>query len=329
MTNFICIFIGIILGAKFGLLGAILGALVCNYLSEVLGDVFRGAGSSAEKIRSNIFGVTGEKKRFTVSFELNRQNFYTLCLFSILGHIAKSKGRVSKDDIAFAEFLMQDFNYSAQLKKIAKEAFRTGKIEDFPYAQVLREFHHVFGSNKLLLNGFLQIQMRAALLDAVMEVNEKTILLDIASIFHIDLRVFEEILSQEQARARFSQAYKKASEKDKQWQNYQQQKSSYQHRRDEKNQQNSGYNYHQEYRQNSAHSYSKTNRLDDAFKVIGIAKTDDFKAVKKAYSKQVNKNHPDKLAGRNLPQEEIELANKKVKEIQEAYKYICEYYGWK
>ncbi|MBP3194527.1 MAG: co-chaperone DjlA [Cardiobacteriaceae bacterium] len=325
MTNFICIFIGIILGFRFGFVGAVLGGIVGNYLAEVLGDVFRGAGSSAEKIRSNIFGVTGEKKRFTVNFELNRQSFYTLCLFSILGHIAKSKGRVSKDDIAFAEFLMRDFNYSANLKKIAKEAFRTGKIEDFPYAKVLQEFNRVFGSNKLLLNGFLQIQMRAALLDGVMEANEKTILLNIASIFHIDLRVFEEILSQEQARFRFNQNWEKASEKARQWQNYHQQKNSYQQRNHYQNHHKSREKYQQDF--NS--TYSKTNRLDDAFKVIGIARTDDFKVVKKAYSKQVNKNHPDKLAGKNLPKEEIELANKKMKEIQEAYKYICEYYGWK
>jgi len=41
--------------------------------------------------------------------------------------------------------------------------------------------------------------------------------------------------------------------------------------------------------------------------------------VKKAYRRQMNQHHPDKLVSKGLPEEMMELANKKVQDIRNAY----------
>ncbi len=62
--------------------------------------------------------------------------------------------------------------------------------------------------------------------------------------------------------------------------------------------------------------------LQDAYKLLGIDKGANDQEVKKAYRRQMNQHHPDKLVSKGLPEEMIEMANKKVQEIRTAYETI-------
>ncbi len=44
--------------------------------------------------------------------------------------------------------------------------------------------------------------------------------------------------------------------------------------------------------------------------------------VKRAYRKQMNKHHPDKLAAKGLPPEMQKMAKEKAQEIQQAWELI-------
>ncbi|MBD3669355.1 MAG: DnaJ domain-containing protein [Gammaproteobacteria bacterium] len=50
---------------------------------------------------------------------------------------------------------------------------------------------------------------------------------------------------------------------------------------------------------------------------------DDFE-VKKAYRRQMNQHHPDKLVSRGMPEEMVNLATEKTQEIKAAYELIME-----
>lgn len=68
-------------------------------------------------------------------------------------------------------------------------------------------------------------------------------------------------------------------------------------------------------------------RLQTAYQVLGIPETAGDDEVKKAYRRQMNENHPDKLLARGLPESMQELAKEKTQRIREAYEAICEHRG--
>lgn len=62
--------------------------------------------------------------------------------------------------------------------------------------------------------------------------------------------------------------------------------------------------------------------LDDAYKVLGVSPEASDAELKKAYRRQMSENHPDKLAGRGMPESMREMAEEKTQEIANAYDRI-------
>lgn len=66
---------------------------------------------------------------------------------------------------------------------------------------------------------------------------------------------------------------------------------------------------------------------EDPYEVIGIGRDADDNAVKARYRSLVIDNHPDKLMGRGVPPEFVEVANRKLAAINAAYARIAEERG--
>lgn len=67
---------------------------------------------------------------------------------------------------------------------------------------------------------------------------------------------------------------------------------------------------------------SSAKQLDDAYKILGVSPDASDDQLKKAYRKLMSENHPDKLAGRGLPESMREMAEEKTQEISHAYDVI-------
>jgi DnaJ like chaperone protein len=67
---------------------------------------------------------------------------------------------------------------------------------------------------------------------------------------------------------------------------------------------------------------STASQLEDAYKVLGVSSSDSDDHIKKVYRKLMSENHPDKLAGRGLPESMREMAEQKTREISNAYDVI-------
>ncbi|WP_417529609.1 co-chaperone DjlA [Marinobacter lipolyticus] len=67
---------------------------------------------------------------------------------------------------------------------------------------------------------------------------------------------------------------------------------------------------------------SSAQQIDDAYKALGVSPSASDADIKKAYRKLMSENHPDKLAGRGLPESMREMAEERTREISHAYDVI-------
>ncbi|TID16260.1 molecular chaperone DnaJ, partial [Avibacterium paragallinarum] len=155
-------FIGKLLGFFIGYrFGGFFGGLVGAYLGHLADKKLYELGS----VRSSFF----QRKE-------TRQSLFMQTTFAVLGHLSKSKGRVTQDDIALANNLMNQMNLDDKGRKLAQEAFNRGKDPNFPLRQVIREFCTACGQRSDLLRMFLRIQLQAAFADDHLHENEKDVL---------------------------------------------------------------------------------------------------------------------------------------------------------
>ncbi|MFC0322664.1 co-chaperone DjlA [Gallibacterium melopsittaci] len=288
--NFIGKLIGVIVGFKFGgFFGAIFGCILGHLADKKLYEL--------GNVGSSLFG-----------HRVSRQSLFMQTTFAVMGHLSKSKGRVTAEDIDLANSIMDRMQLSVDQRKQAQEAFTRGKAADFPIRQAIKEFRIGCGGRSDLLRMFLEIQIQVALSDQELHPNEKEILFIVAEELGYSSFQFEQMLAMIYAARQFSQGggfhY--------QYQQYQQQ--GYQ-------QHSGGY---QGARQNSSGP-----TLEDAYRVLGVSASDEREVVKRAYRKLMNEHHPDKLVAKGLPEEMMEIAKEKAQQIQAAYDLICKVKGWK
>lgn len=77
---------------------------------------------------------------------------------------------------------------------------------------------------------------------------------------------------------------------------------------------------YQHYQQQPRHNPRQ--HLQDAYKILEVSSTANDTEVKKAYRRQMSKNHPDKLVSKGLPPEMMRLATQKTQQIKNAYETI-------
>jgi DnaJ like chaperone protein len=74
----------------------------------------------------------------------------------------------------------------------------------------------------------------------------------------------------------------------------------------------------------SPHGPSRDQLLKEAYALLDVASDSDDATVKRAYRRLMNQHHPDKLVARGMPEEMVQIANRKSQEIRKAYDLIRE-----
>jgi len=67
--------------------------------------------------------------------------------------------------------------------------------------------------------------------------------------------------------------------------------------------------------------------LEDAYAVLGVEERASTDEVKRAYRRLLSQHHPDKLVSRGLPDEMMQIATEKTREIRAAYERVMEARG--
>jgi DnaJ like chaperone protein len=73
---------------------------------------------------------------------------------------------------------------------------------------------------------------------------------------------------------------------------------------------------------------SPQHKLEDAYTALGISSAASDAEIKQAYRRLMSQNHPDKLAGKGLPESMRQMAEERSREISTAYALIKEARGF-
>ena len=188
---------GTLLGFVFGFMflkipGAVLGLIVGHYFDRAYSQDFSQLGGFAR------FFTNPE------SFQQNAVFFHSL--FALLGHIAKADGRVTEDEIAVATQLMNELGLKNDGRKEAQNAFREGKIDNFPLESCLKDLKEACHGRRDLLQIFLEILVQAALSDGRLASAEHKVLQKAAKHLGFSSRDLDYFISSYQAQQRFRQS---------------------------------------------------------------------------------------------------------------------------
>ncbi len=251
---------GKVVGGTFGfMMGGPLGAL----LGAALGNYFDGGLSGIAFDESPGLGAT----------ERVQSVFFT-SVFTIMGYVAKSDGRITRDEIDIAEQVMSQMHLSPQQRQVAKRLFNEGKKPDFPAHEVLIQFKQECFRRRNLIQMFLEIIIATAFADGRLHNQEQAILENIAADLGYSLSQFADLLNRVTGQAHF------------------------------------------------AEQSSLQDRLTAACELLGVDASTGNAEIKKAYRRQMNQHHPDKLVAKGLPEEMVEIATQKTQDIKAAYELI-------
>jgi DnaJ like chaperone protein len=263
----------------------IIGKLLGAIFGALIGGLI---GSLLGLWIGHMFDRALAKSQFAFVFETVRdrhqiQQYFFETVFLLMGHMAKADGRVSEDEIQAARGVMQQMRLNEAQKNQAIELFGKGKEASFDVDSQVKSYVQTAHGNRMLSQMILEILVMFSMADGEMHDNEHALLLRIGLGLGFDESDVLRMLHRAQAQQHWHQS------------GYQQQGVNVPPSRD---------------------------ALKDAYEMLEVDENVTDAEVKKAYRRQMNKHHPDKLTARGMPEEMIKMATEKTQEIKAAYELI-------
>lgn len=287
--------IGAILGYIIGrgLFGAIVG-FVIGHQFDVVARRNNAAAALGRRRPGVLGGGTGAPRGDPA--ELRRAFFEAT--FQVMGHVAKSDGRVTEQEIDAAREAMRRFALSESDRRRAIELFTAGKNADFPLEGTLERLRWLTGDQSDLCRLFVQIQLEAALHGNGLGDRPRTVFVRICRTLGISPLEFASL----EAMLRMHRG---------------------------------AYGGYGPGARSGAGASGRTGgaphsaKLADAYEVLGVPATAKDAEVTRAFRKLMSQNHPDKLVAQGLPESMVTAAHERTQRILEAYETIKGHRGIK
>lgn len=264
------------------IIGAFIGARFMGFFGALIG--FFGTIYIRRKIRQGAFNPELKRRRETT---------FVQTVFTLMGALAKSDGRVSEEEIAHAEKVIARMGLTDARRQEAIDYFRQGTQPDFDLDSQLAQFNAVCGQAFNLRNVLISHLVSSAIADGKIDEAEIALLKRIGAGLGLNMAMLDALFNQARGGFGFGGA------------------GGYQNGQGYQGQSGAGYG-----RPNSA------NALNDAYSVLGVAPTDSDAQIKRKYRKLMSEHHPDKLTGQGMPEDMIEMATERAQSIQIAYDLI-------
>ena len=183
------------------ILGGILGYALTDSIFGLIVGVFLGNMLDKNAGANKGAGFDPDRKE-------KKQNAFFDATFSVLGHISKSDGHVSKQEIELAQRIMQQMRLSKEQRISAIELFNKGKHEDFNLDAALHEFREKSNGSTPLVQMFIEIQLQAVYADGTKSSSEAEILQRICQLLGYPEVLLEQLESMLFASQRSRQSYR-------------------------------------------------------------------------------------------------------------------------
>lgn len=203
--------------------------------------------------------------------------------FRVMGYLAKADGRVSELEIAAARGVMDELRLNGAQIQQAIACFTAGKMPGFDLDAELGELAHACRGRPDLTRVFLEIQVRAALRGNNLEGPVRPLMQRIAHTLEVSPLEFAHI----EAVLRIQQAAFRAG---------------------------AG-------RTGSGAPPARAG-LEEAYRVLEVSAGATDAEVEKAYRRQLQRHHPDKLKANGLPESMLAHAKQRTQQIIEAWEVI-------
>lgn len=210
------------------------------------------------------------------------QTAFFIATFSVMGYVAKADGRVSSEEISYAKHVMRHMSLNPEQRKTAIDLFNQGKELDFDLTGVLENFSKFCKRNRNIKRMFVSVQIEGAFADGHVQHDEYDTLQFIAEVLGFNQVEFTELF-EAVASERVGASHQDSS---------------------------------------SGATQRKFTATSDDYKMLGISKEASDVDVKRAYRRKISQFHPDKLVSKGLPDEMIDMATEKSKQIRAAYERI-------
>ena len=123
------------------------------------------------------------------------QAAYFVCIFSILGKIAKADGVVTNDELKVVDDFINGMNISETEKQFAKQVFNEAKNSNYSVEDFASQFYQINSGQPAVLHSFLDVLFRVAAADKVLHPAEEDALKKVKDIFQISDKQFSDIKS--------------------------------------------------------------------------------------------------------------------------------------
>ncbi len=269
---------GKVVGLIIGLLvfrspwGAIIGLILGHFYDQSVVTVRRrGGGAGVLEIGERFFTAT----------------------FEVMGHVAKSDGRVSESEIAAARKVMAELRLDGVQIHAAIAHFTRGKNAEFDLESTMRQFAEAVADRPDLMRVFLEVQVRASLEGVDMQGPARNVIqkvADLLDVSRIELAHMEAVLRIRREQFRTGGGA-------------------------------GGRNDGAGAAGGQAPPRSRM-QLHAAYQILEVDPKATSEEVAKAYRRQLSKHHPDKLKANGLPESMLEHAKQRTQQIIEAYELI-------
>lgn len=249
-----------------GFVGALLGAFIGHLYDQSV---------SARRAAPRMGPLQIGEKFFTATFE-------------VMGHVAKSDGRVSEAEIAAARQVMSDLRLDGAQIHAAIACFTRGKDPNFDLEATMNGLADACAHRPDLLSVFLEIQVRAALEGVDMQGPSKEAIqrvADLLDVSRLELAHMEAVLRIRREQFRANRGSRGSST-------------------------------------GGAAPPRSGVQLEAAYQILEVEAKVSNAELSKAYRRQLSRHHPDKLKANGLPESMLEHAKQRTQQIIEAYELI-------
>ncbi len=262
--------LGKVVGGAFGFLmggpvGAIFGAAMGHQFDQSHGgqSPFRMEIESAEQYRAQMA-------------------FFT-AVFPVMGHVAKSDGRVNEAEIELTRRIMARLQLNEAMRKSAMRLFTEGKRADFDLDQALDQLRSECRTHFSLLRAFVEFQLELALADGALHAEEERLLLRICERLHFSRFEFHALKAALEAQLRVARGT---------------------------------------WRGQQAYGRERDPSLEECYAALGVEASASDEEIRRAYRRLLSRHHPDKQSAAGGTEEKVQFANEKTREIRKAWESV-------